>query len=85
MDIPESRDVIFKRLCDNQKLFGQKLMLGACIHQILLDYYFDPTSLSKSDREALELYEKINKLQPRYHTHPPVLSPQIPKKTKSQN
>ena len=58
--LAESRDEIFKRICHNQQVFEQKIMLGRRVRQILLDYYFDPMSLSKNDKEALELYEYFN-------------------------
>ena len=58
--LAESRDEIFKRICHNQQVFEQKIMLGRRVRQILLDYYFDPMSLSKNDKEALDLYEYFN-------------------------
>ena len=58
--IPESSDGVLKRVYNNQKVFEQKLSLGDRVHRILLDGNVEPMSLSKDDREALELFECYN-------------------------
>ena len=60
LSVSESRDEVFKKVCDHQKIFVQKLKLGEHVHGILLNGNVEPMSLTKNYREALELYECYN-------------------------
>ena len=60
ISVSDSRDVVSKKMNDQQNIFKQKLKLGEYVHGVLLEGNVEPMSLSKEYREALELYECYN-------------------------